>query len=293
MRANKRIVNRFLIAWTVAVFFGTFITETTLFADTIYLKSGAKIEGDIMAHSDKSIMLKVKSGEYKTYPSEEIERIEENTSVETTAAEAKGRIQKKSETIDRPKYLVYIPAGVDHSKKYPLVIALSPGGDAQSMINTWRSVSDKNKWIIFASKEFQNNVDMDKIMSSLLSIVSRDLLLRLPVDRSKIIATGFSGGAMGSHAFAFLYPRLASAVVLNTGMMHEHYAQKKYNYPRGKLAVFLASPTDFRYEAMKKDRKFLEDLGWKTEWIEFKGGHTIAPASCYQEAAQWLQKNFK
>ena len=115
--------------------------------------------------------------------------------------------------------------------------------------------------------------------------------MNFPIDRSKIIVSGFSGGAMGSHAFAFSYPRLISAVVLNTGMIHEHYTQQKHRYPRRKLAVFLASPTDFRYEAMKQDRKFLESLDWKTKWIEFKGGHSIAPDSVYQKAAQWLREN--
>jgi hypothetical protein len=97
---------------------------------------------------------------------------------------------------------------------------------------------------------------------------------------------------MGAHAFAFLSPQLISAVVINTGMMHENYSQgaQKYMYPKGKLAVFLASPTDFRYGAMKKDRVFLEELGWKTQWIEFAGGHTFAPQAKYEEAALWLEE---
>ncbi len=55
--------------------------------------------------------------------------------------------------------------------------------------------------------------------------------------------------------------------------------------------VFLASPTDFRYNEMKRDRGFLESHGWKTKWIEFTGGHTLAPYEIYEQAAQWLEKN--
>ena len=71
-------------------------------------------------------------------------------------------------------------------------------------------------------------------------------------------------------------------------MISEYYLNKKFNYPRGKIAVFLASPSDFRYSEMKRDLAFLKSLGWKTEWIEFKGGHKAAPPSAYKEAAKRL-----
>ena len=54
----------------------------------------------------------------------------------------------------------------------------------------------------------------------------------------------------------------------------------------------LASPSDFRYQEMKRDRTFLEILGWKTKWIEFQGGHRIAPAASYDQAARWLIENW-
>jgi predicted esterase len=88
-----------------------------------------------------------------------------------------------------------------------------------------------------------------------------------------------------------MYPDLIKAVVINTGMINENYISQKSKYPRNKLAVFIASASDFRYNEMKRDRKFLEDLGWKTKWTEFGGGHMIAPASKYEEAAAWLDEN--
>ncbi|MFA5140778.1 MAG: hypothetical protein WC728_16250 [Elusimicrobiota bacterium] len=77
---------------------------------------------------------------------------------------------------------------------------------------------------------------------------------------------------MGSYSFAFLHPELISGVVVNTGMMHEYEKTRRDLFPRGKFAVLLASPTDFRYEEMRGDREFLRSLGWRTERIEFEGG---------------------
>ena len=98
---------------------------------------------------------------------------------------------------------------------------------------------------------------------------------------------------MQSHSFSFHYPGLISAIVINTGMMDDYYINRVSSYPKRKIAVFLASPTDFRYNEMKRDRNFLEKLEWKTKWIEFTGGHVLAPDSAYQEAAAWLAEQFQ
>ncbi len=139
--------------------------------------------------------------------------------------------------------------------------------------------------------KFQNGIPSEPILKDLAAIVLK-LYNKYPISNTKVIASGFSGGGMGSHWFAFLYPNLIKAVVINTGMMHENFVAQKNKYPRNKYAVFLASPTDFRYNEMKRDRKFLKDLNWKTKWIEFEGGHTPAPASAYEEAANWLEAQF-
>ncbi len=96
---------------------------------------------------------------------------------------------------------------------------------------------------------------------------------------------------MVSHAFAKFYPQLASAVVINTGMMEESFMTA--DYPEQKVAVFLASPTDFRYKEMQRDLAFLESHRWKTKWIEFRGGHALAPDEVCEQAAQWLEENLR
>jgi hypothetical protein len=55
---------------------------------------------------------------------------------------------------EHPTYLIYRPVGWKAEEKYPLVFALSPTGDARSMISAWSSVADrhhwKTKWIEFS-----------------------------------------------------------------------------------------------------------------------------------------------
>lgn len=202
-------------------------------------------------------------------------------------------MQEKASIINSFDYILYLPSGLDQNKKYPLVLALSPSADAESMLEAWKDVSEQYKWIILASRQHKNGMEFKQIGSILVNTL-RIVILRYPVDSKKIIATGFSGGGMASHYLAMVYPNLVSAVIINTAMISEDYsAGKNYSYPKSKIAVFLASPTDFRYQQMKNDRNFLEDINWETKWIEFSGGHTIAPVAIYQEAAGWLNEQLK
>lgn len=182
-------------------------------------------------------------------------------------------------------FVVYVPKGVS-TKKVPLVATFSPAGDAKGSVAVWRKVADRHGWLLYGTSSSRNGMDFDQTFTA----VDRELkfvIANYPVDTGKIICSGLSGGAMVSHGMAARFPRLVRAVVANTGMMHEHF--QKPGYPRDKLAVMLASPTDFRYREMQRDRKFLEQNGWQVRWLEFKGGHTFAPASSYMKAASWLK----
>jgi predicted esterase len=189
---------------------------------------------------------------------------------------------------DHGTHLVYVPDGVSSDRKNRLMFALSPSGDALSMIMKWHKVADKHSWILAASKESRNGLPFD-VGLPLIEAELRAVEREYPVDSGKVIFTGLSGGGMASHAFAKFYPHFVSAVVINTGMMEESFMTAEY--PERKLAVFLASPTDFRYNEMQRDRAFLVSHQWKTEWIEFSGGHVLAPDNVCEQAAQWLEGN--
>ena len=131
-----------------------------------------------------------------------------------------------------------------------------------------------------------------------------------PVDTSRVILTGMSGGGSFAHAMNFSYPGLADALVINTGMVWgQTIPEGTFNGPdwygdtssrannlriqfSGKsrqLIVFLASPTDFRYEEMQRDNDLYGNkLRWGVYWTEFAGGHVMAPPTKYTEAFDWI-----
>ncbi len=190
---------------------------------------------------------------------------------------------------DGGTYLAYVPDSVPAGRKVPLVFALSPGADAGSMIRVWARVAETHGWLVAASKEFRNGVAWEVLTPQVMAEL--DAVERAyAVDRDRVVFTGLSGGAMGSLGITYYHPGRIRALVLNTGKMEEAFMDARY--PRGKLAVFLASPTDFRYGEMKRDRAFLDARGWTTTWVEFAGGHIFAPPVAYQAAADWLEKHW-
>ena len=215
-----------------------------------------------------------------------------SSSLSQTTQVAATPTQTAASIIDTADYILYIPSGLSETEKYPLLIGLSPSADASAMIDFWKNTAEKYKWIIYASKIGRNGMDLDSSINDIATIIKKDILPAYPIDIKKIMASGISGGGMASHAFSFLYPDMICAIIINTGMINEEYL-KEPAYPRGKIAVLLASPEDFRYDEMQRDRDFLQNLGWKIKWIEFSGGHTMAPETVYDEAVRWVIDEFQ
>ena len=188
--------------------------------------------------------------------------------------------------VEELNYILFIPSTIQENKKYPLIIALSPNADYSGMIKHWQSLASKYSCLVMASKTHRNGVNYDSLLPGLRQDI-RSAIKKYPVDNSRIIATGFSGGAMTSHALSYEYSKMITAVMLNTGIIHEYYKKKNEKYPKNKVAVFIASLTDFRYDQMKDDMFFLKKKGWQVKWLEFKGGHTIATENIYDQGLEW------
>ena len=183
---------------------------------------------------------------------------------------------------ESPAFTVYVPPRLDRTTAHPLIVVLSPDGDPHTLMSRWTGPADERQWIIAGSKTAKNGVDMSLQLRQLRQQIA-EIVRRYPIDTGKIVMTGLSGGGMLSHFVSRGAPDLVQGVVINTGMMDESTATA--NYPGNKFAVFIASPTDFRFDEMHTDAAFLRSHGWAIDWVEFTGGHTIAPQPVYDRVA--------
>jgi hypothetical protein len=193
-----------------------------------------------------------------------------------------------SGTYEENEYLVYVPDGIDTDQKYPLIVAFSPGGDADGLVKTWGPHADRNKCLVMASKIIKNGMDIPLYLKRLRKLIWEGVGEQFPVQTDRVIALGTSGGGMAAHLFSFFHPDTVGAVISSVGYIHENSLKHKDTYPQGKVCAFLTSPTDFNYKLMQEDKKFLTSLNWKLKWYEFEGGHRTAPEDVREEALKWV-----
>ncbi len=193
-----------------------------------------------------------------------------------------------SGTYEENEYLVYVPDGIDTDQKYPLIVAFSPGGDADGLVKTWGPHADQNKCLVMASKIVKNGMDIPLYLKRLRKLIWERVGEQFPVQTDRVIALGTSGGGMAAHLFSFFHPDTVGAVISSVGYIHENSLKHKDTYPQGKVCAFLTSPTDFNYKLMQEDKKFLTSLNWKLKWYEFEGGHRTAPEDVREEALKWV-----
>jgi hypothetical protein len=185
-----------------------------------------------------------------------------------------------TETAD---YIAYVPAGVAADAHLPLLVALSPGADAPSMINELKVTADSLSVVVVASKVSKNGVNITPLLVGYGKLMDESERT-LPVDASRVIFAGFSGGGQASYGAAYFYPERVRGVITNCGKLWTNLN----GMPKAKLVAFIASPADYNYDAMKGDRAYLQALGWTGYWLEFDGGHSLAPPQAFQNATAWM-----
>jgi len=203
---------------------------------------------------------------------------------------------KEGQTNEDTDSLTYIPASLNRNVKNPIVFVFTPDEQRDNYLKFWKPLAEQKGFVVVVSKIFKNGTytdqELEQIKANSKSLIIRSLNT-LPVSPRKIIFTGLSGGGSFSHAMNIAYPGLADVLIVNTGRMWDPEYDKASNDWKSlsgkfanakKLVVFLASPTDFRYAEMKRDRLAMQKLGWKTEWLEFDGGHRMAPVDTYEKA---------
>lgn len=211
-------------------------------------------------------------------------------------------------TIDLTDALVYVPGGnTVVPPNMPVLVAFSPDANAAGLIEFWAEFADKYNFLIYASKLYKNGIYSDVMHKFTLEVYSGFYKFASDnkIDNKRIIFTGLSGGGSFSYQLNYTAPQVASVLIINTGRIWEDSPfytdinqdinSVKKKFPNPPLVVFIASPTDFRYKNMKRDREFIAKLGWQYDWQEFEGGHKLAPKALYTKVLDIIfsQPNWK
>ena len=210
------------------------------------------------------------------------------------------------QTIQTRDGTIYLPAGLVPGRTYPLVVAFAYNGDPGIPFEVWKTQGNENHWIVYASKDYTNDVLHGGLATS-EAVAARvkaqiDAIAGLlPIDRSRILFTGMSGGANYAEFINLRYPGYAAGIIINSGQIP---AQLFRNTPTPgfltmpsasafagsrREAVFLCSPTDPQFYGITQvNVRTMQSLGWNTLFLSFPGGHRNAPAATYRKAIAFI-----
>jgi hypothetical protein len=223
---------------------------------------------------------------------------------------ASGAVQ--GTVIQQPDATIVLPPNLQPGRTYPLVVAFSyngqPTGNQYTALTLWNTLGPTLGWIVYASKQYSNSAFhggpavTHSVAQSIVASVNA-AIAHLPVDRSRIILTGLSGGGNFAEYLNLAYPGFAAAVIDNSGRIpFEDFgaagARRGLPLPgpqsfgtSRRIAVVLASPSDSMFYglAVQRDVPYYKSVGWQTLFVGFPGGHNFAPFSDYVQAMQWLE----
>ena len=94
---------------------------------------------------------------------------------------------------ENDSYSFYVPKR-ENDQKFPLLLLFDPQASSTNAVNKYIDLAEKHGFIIACSKLSRNGVPLENAKSDTKSILS-EIKTNLPVDSTKIILAGFSGGA--------------------------------------------------------------------------------------------------
>jgi poly(3-hydroxybutyrate) depolymerase len=225
----------------------------------------------------------------------------------SSAASLTAKTTPGQQTIQTRDGTIFIPAGLQPGRTYPLVVAFAYNASPNIPLSVWRSQAQQNDWIIYASKEFNNDVlhaglPTSNVVAAKIKAHVDAVVASLPIDPTRIVFTGMSGGANFADLMNLRYPGYGAAVIINSGEIPMQLFRRTPTpgfdtFPSAgdfgasrRVAVFLCSPSDSQFFGITQaNAKTMQRLGWDTLFIPFKGGHWNAPLATYQQAIAWIQ----
>jgi predicted esterase len=178
----------------------------------------------------------------------------------------------------RYHYTCYLPKSYDPGKPMPVLINLSPDGNAQPLSP---KMAESLGWIMAGLTESQNGPLEPNCRNR--DAVLFDLRRRFNIDPKHVYFAGFSGGARSAALAALSYPDNCAGL-LCIG------ASCQGAVPAPQIPVyFLTGMTDVSRPEVTRIYTAERRAGRKTDIGVHPGGHTWGRSEDHEEALRWLQ----
>ncbi|GAA3617235.1 sialate O-acetylesterase [Flavivirga amylovorans] len=197
-------------------------------------------------------------------------------------------IKFKAEGDTNMMYHVYTPSNFETSKKRPLIIAFSPGGNGLGILNKMKASVEKMGWILVGCDMLKNGMKNHSLEQKMEDELLNAIFKNIPHNTSRVYLSGFSGGAMRSYQLTTRRNEKFAGILAYGGWLGGDTYQDK-PYQKGMRIAQVNGIKDMGANKWKDiDAKTLKKHQCTVKHFSHEGGHQVAPESVSTMAMEWL-----
>ncbi len=180
-------------------------------------------------------------------------------------------------------YAVYLPSTYTEGSEIPVYIAFDPHASGTLPVSMYKDIAEKYGFILMGSNDSRNGQMMDatgRIATAMLT----EAKSRFGADSSRIILTGFSGGARVAAIVGMFAEKVHGVIGCGAG-----FRETEQQHSFGFDYFCIAGEADPNLSEVIIQDEALTKAGWRHELLVIPGGHAWPPADAMEKAVLWMK----
>jgi predicted esterase len=182
-------------------------------------------------------------------------------------------------------YALYLPSAYTPEKEWPILYAMDPGARGEVPVALFAAAAEKRNFIVVGSKNARNG-PLQHVIQSLITLWN-DTNERLSINKKRIYATGFSGGARAASIFARIIMHPVAGIIGCGAGLAKSLIKPEQIPPAYYLGI--VGMSDFNYREMMMLRDQLEQHEVAHRFLVHAGGHDWPPEDICERAIEWME----
>jgi tetratricopeptide (TPR) repeat protein len=185
-------------------------------------------------------------------------------------------------------YALYLPTNFNSKsdRKWPVLFAFDPGGSVKTPLELFKAAADKYNYILVCPANAKNGPWQP--INNAIRKVWADVSLRLPIDKGRVYATGFSGGSrMASYVSKLVGNPVQGIIACGAGIS----PTIKLEDIKGTAYFGIVGFADFNYHEMTLLEEQMKKVGQTSIFHYYDAKHRWPPEPILTRAIQWLELN--
>jgi predicted esterase len=180
-------------------------------------------------------------------------------------------------------YTLYLPSAYTPARRWPLLLVFDPRGRSVLAAELFRGAAEELGWIIMSSNDTRSDGPMAPNARA-VNAMFPDAMTRFASDPRRLVAAGFSGGAMLAWTVASRSGKLAGVIAASG-----RWIPGVFDKNLGWASFGTAGSSDFNYREMQGVDGILAKAGVPHRLEIFDGPHSWMPPELARFSLQWME----